>query len=155
MPEEVHFFGVLMRWLHITGAVVAAGGTIFGLLVMLPALRGLEPDVRSDIMESVRKRFSLLFMAGIAALVASGFYNYIAVEIPQHQGQGLYHGLMGAKIALAMVVFFIGSALVGRSKAFEGLRRKRRRWMRRNVTLLLIILVLAAILRSMPEVTAG
>ena len=85
----------------------------------------------------------------------TGFYNFIVKEIPDHKGQGLYHGLMGAKIILAMIVFFVGSALVGRSKAFEGLRRKRRRWMRRNVILLLVILALAAVLRAMPEVAAG
>lgn len=152
MPEEVQFFGVLMRWMHITGAVMTAGGTIFGLFVMLPSLRGLENEVRSDIMESVRKRFLMVFMVGMTALVVSGFYNYIVNEIPDHRGQGLYHGLMGAKIVLAMTVFFVGSVLLGRSKAFEGLRRKRRRWMRRNVILLLVILVLAAILRAMPVV---
>jgi len=155
MPEEVQFFAVFMRWMHITGAVVAAGGSIFGLFVMLPALRGLENEVRSDIMESVRKRFFVLFTVGIAMLLVSGFYNYIVNEIPAHQGQGLYHGLMWAKIVLAMIVFFVGSALVGRSQAFEGLRRKRRRWMRRNVILLLVILVLAAILRAMPDVVAS
>lgn len=155
MPEEVQFFGVLMRWMHITGAVMTAGGTIFGVFVMLPALRGLEKEVRADIMETVRKRFSVVLMFGMVLLLVSGFYNYIVHEIPNHRGQGLYHGLMGAKIILAMAVFFVGSALVGQSKAFEGLRHKRRRWMRRNVILVLVIVALAAVLRAMPEVAAG
>ena len=42
MPEEVQFFSVMMRWIHITGAVVIGGGSIFGFCILLPALRGLE-----------------------------------------------------------------------------------------------------------------
>jgi len=153
--QDIHFFPVLMRWLHVTGAIVVGGGSIFALVVVLPVVRGLEKEVRSELNESMRKRFNMLFTIGITALIVSGFYNYIAIEVPRHHGQVLYHGIIMAKIVLAFVVFFVGSALVGRSAAFEGMRRKRRRWMRRNVVLLLIIVALAAILRAIPPAVGG
>ena len=59
----------------------------------------------------------------------SGFYNYLAVSVPKHQGDRAYHGLMGTKIILAFIVFFLASVLVGRSARFEPLRRDRKKWL--------------------------
>ncbi|MCG8405517.1 MAG: hypothetical protein MI923_10005 [Phycisphaerales bacterium] len=150
---DINVLSVLMRWLHISGAVVAVGGSVFALIALLPAMRGLSDEIRSDLHEAIRKRFAMLFMISVTALLVSGFYNYLLNEIPQHKGDGLYHGLMGAKILLAFVVFFLGSALVGRAAAFEGIRRRRKRWMTVNILLALIIIALAALLRAMPNTT--
>ena len=54
----------------------------------------------------------------ILLFIVSGFYNF-ARAIPGHKGDGLYHALLGTKILLALILFAISSALVGRSKAFE------------------------------------
>ena len=153
--EEISPIAILMRWLHITGAIVAAGGSIFALFAVAPALTGLEDGVRKELHENIRRRFARLFMAAVAALLVSGFYNYVTAEIPKHQGQGLYHGLMGGKIILAFGVFFLGSALLGRAKALEGIRRRRKRWMMLNVFLVLVIVALAAVLGKMSEATSA
>ena len=50
---------------------------------------------------------------GILLFIVSGFYNF-ARAIPGHKGDGLYHALMGTKILLALLLFAISSALVGR-----------------------------------------
>ena len=150
---DINVLSVLMRWLHISGAVVAVGGSVFALIALLPAMRGLSDEIRSDLHEAIRKRFAMLFMISVTALLVSGFYNYLLNEIPQHKGDGLDHSLMGAKILLAFVVFFLGSALVGRAAAFEGIRRRRKRWMTVNILLALIIIALAALLRAMPNTT--
>ncbi len=143
---------VAMRWLHIMGAIVAAGGTIFALAALSPALRGLADDVRADIHERVRRRFAMLLGMSILALLVSGFYNYITVEMPQHKGQGQYHALMGGKILLALAVFFVGSALTGRAKAFEKLRQRRTAWLGLNALLVAIIVAFGAVLGKMPVV---
>ena len=65
---------------------------------------------------------------GIALLLLSGLFNYMQ-QIPKHKGDGLYHALLGTKMLLALVVFFIASALVGRSAAFEKMRQNRATWM--------------------------
>ncbi|MBW3542587.1 MAG: hypothetical protein KY476_20175, partial [Planctomycetes bacterium] len=81
-------------------------------------------------------------MVGIVLFLASGFYNYLVVAVPRVEeiklSKGLYHGLMGLKIILATGVFFLASALVGRSKSLEGFRRNRPRWL--AVTILLAAL---------------
>jgi len=149
--ENISVLDIIMRWLHLIGAIVAIGGSIFALFVLLPSISGLAEDIRSEIYESVRSRFSKLFMFAIAALLISGFYNYLGNEMSNHEGQSAYHILMGIKIMLAMGVFFLGSALLGRSAAFEGIRRKRRRWMVRNILLALLIIAIAAVLAKMPD----
>ncbi len=146
---------LLMRWLHITGAIVAGGGSIFALFALLPAMLSLQDEVRSDLHERIRRRFVVMFMASVVALLVSGFYNYLRNEIPSHQGQGLYHGLMGLKILLAFAVFFLGSALTGRAPAFAGIRAKRKRWLGVNIFLVLVIVALAGILRSIPDTAGG
>lgn len=148
---DISVLGVVMRWLHISGAIVAVGSSIVTLVALLPSMQGLPDETRSSLHESIRKRLAMLFMIGITALLVSGFYNYLLNEIPQHRGDGPYHGLMGVKILMAFVVFFFGSALVGRSAAFEGIRRKRRRWLTVNIVLALIIVAIAAVLRAMPN----
>jgi len=149
--ENISVLDVIMRWLHLIGAIVAVGGSVFALFVLLPSISGLSEEIRSEVYESVRSRFSKLFMFAITALLISGFYNYLGNEMSRHEGQSAYHILMGIKIMLAMGVFFLGSVLLGRSAAFEGIRRKRKRWMVRNILLALLIVALAAVLAKMPD----
>lgn len=145
---------VTMRVLHILGAITAAGGTIFALVAVIPALKPLPDDIRAEVHERVRKRFAMLLGISIALLLGSGFYNYVKVKMGEHQGQSLYNGLMGLKILLALVVFFIGSALTGRAKAFEKLRQNRPKWMLINILLIVVILAIAAVLGKLPVVHA-
>lgn len=76
---------------------------------------------------------------GILLFLISGFYNYLVIARPMHPGDKIYHMLMGIKILLAFVIFFFASALVGRSKAFEGMRRNAKAWQ-------LLMIVLAAVI---------
>jgi uncharacterized membrane protein len=131
---------VISRWLHVTSAIALMGGAIFAVLAVIPALAVLDEETRKQIKTAIRSRWSKVVMIGIALLLATGFYNYLAVTGPAHQGdnKGLYHGLMGGKILIALVVFFLASVMVGRSAKFDGMRRQDRKW-------LSIIILLAAI----------
>jgi len=85
--------------------------------------------------------------AGIVLFLLTGIYNYIVVAIPKHRGDGFYHALMGIKILLAFGVFFLAEALVGRSKAFEGLRQARKTWLLVLVVLAFAIVAISSLLR--------
>ncbi|MFQ5429091.1 MAG: CopD family protein [Phycisphaerae bacterium] len=148
--QDINMLGVVMRMLHITGAIVAAGGSIFALFALLPAASTLSKEDRTRLDENIRRRFGKLFMVAIGALVVSGLYNYIVNEMPAHSGQAIYHALMGVKIILALIVFVLGSALMGRAKVFEGIRARRKRWLGRNVSLVLVIVAIAAVLHAIP-----
>ena len=83
-------------------------------------------------------------MSGVGLLLISGFYNYIRA-IPKHKGDGLYHGLLGTKIILAFGVFFLASALVGRSKSFEPLRQARKKWLTITIVLATLVVLLGGV----------
>lgn len=135
------YVNVLSRWVHVGTAVVLVGGMVFLRFALMPAAESLPEDVHAGLRERIMARWRKFVMIGIALLLISGFYNYIAVAIPAHKGDKLYHPLMGVKILLGFVVFFLGSALAGRSAAFEQLRRNARKWI--VITLVLAGLVIA------------
>ncbi len=115
---------LISRWAHIGCAILLVGGTAFNWLVLMPALRGESPEL----MGRIRDRWKKFVHVGILLFLVSGFYNYIAVTIPQHKGDGLYHMLVGTKILLALVVFFIASALVGKKPGTQKFRDDAKKW---------------------------
>src|SRR5262245_49411182 len=138
---------VLSRWVHVGTAIVVLGGSFFLRVVLMPAAAALpeaeHAALRGRLMTTWRRVVSL----GITLFLLSGLYNYLAVAVPRHRGDGLYHALMGTKILLALVVFFLASALVGRSKTFEGIRRSNRRCLAVAVSLGFVIVAISGYLK--------
>lgn len=132
---------ILSRWVHVGTAIVVVGGSVFMRFVLMPAAEQLPDDQHKALRERVIGTWRKFVMIGILLFLLSGFYNYIAVAIPTHKGQGPYHMLMGIKILLAFVVFFFASALVGRSKGLQPIRDNAKRWL--AVTVLLAFIVVA------------
>ena len=134
---------VLSRILHVGTAIVLVGGSVFLRFVLMPAASSLPDKEHDALRERLLRRWKLFIHIGVTVLLATGFYNYLVVSHPLHQGEGhaLYHALLGTKILLAFVLFFLASAMVGRAKAFENLRTNS------HATLLLMI-VLALIIVS-------
>lgn len=122
------------RIVHVGTVIALVGGTTFMRFVLMPAAASLPDEEHNALRERLLARWKRFVHIGIALLMASGIYNYLQA-IPIHKGDGLYHGLLGTKIILALAVFFIAAALVGRSKVFEGIRAQRARWM----TILLLL----------------
>jgi uncharacterized membrane protein len=119
---------VASRWVHIGTAIVLVGGLVFLRFVLGPAAAQLPEESHAKLKELVMSTWKKFLHGGIALFLLSGFYNYLVVQAPLHKGDKLYHALMGTKILLALVVFFLSSALVGRSKAFAGMRANPRLW---------------------------
>ena len=127
------------RWTHIGTAIVLVGGTCFLRFVLAPAAAQLPDAEHQKLKELVMNTWKKFVHAGITLFLASGFYNYLVVQAPNHKGDKLYHALMGIKILLALGIFFFASALVGRSKSFEGMRKNAKLWQ-------LVIVIFAAII---------
>lgn len=132
--------------------MVAVGGAIFTLFAVMPAVQVIPDDAKGYFHKALLGRFGKLLMFSIGLLLLTGFYNYLVNERVAHKGQAIYHGLMGAKILLALGVFFIASVLTGSSPAFEGLRKKRKRWLTLNVLMALAVVAIGAVLRAIPPV---
>ena len=126
---------VLSRWVHVGTAVVVLGGSTFLRFVLIPAAAALPEAEHEALRGRLMATWKRVIHGGIALFLLSGFYNYVAVAIPKHKGDGLYHALLGTKILLAMAVFALASILVGRSKGTEGLRRNSRRWLAITIAL--------------------
>lgn len=130
---------ILSRWTHIGTAIVLVGGTCFLRFVLGPAAAQLPDAEHAKLKELVMKTWKKFVHVGIALFLVSGFYNYLVVQAPNHKGDKLYHALMGTKIILAFAIFFFASALVGRSKTFDGMRKNAKFWQ-------LMIIVMAAVI---------
>lgn len=143
-----YILAVILRWTHILAAVAAAGGTFFARLALLPSLEQLPESQRQTLHEAVRRRWMKVVMAAIALLLASGLYNFVVIarSLPEEL-KPFYHSVFGVKFLLALMIFFIASALVGRSKAFERMRQRARFWLTLNAALIVLLLLLSGALR--------
>lgn len=139
---DIDVLAVLSRWMHIGTAIVLVGGSCCLRFVVMPVLTGQS----SELQIAIRDRWKKVVHVGIAFFLLSGFYNYIRA-MPLHKGDGLYHGLIGTKIILAFAVFFIASALVGRSEGTRRFRDQSRFWMTVLIALAAVIVAISGVIK--------
>jgi len=144
---------IVLRFLHIAPAVIAGGATIFVRLALLPALSSLPEAERVRLKGEIDRRWRVVVMVCVTLLLVSGIANFVIYQAPVHKGQPLYHALFGVKFLAAMVVFFLASALTGRSEALAGIRANARLWVGVAATLVIAIVLISAVLRSIPHAT--
>ena len=144
---------LVLRWMHIVPAVVAGGATAFAWIALLPAFATLPEADQSRLKETIDRRWRVVVMVCITLLLVSGIANFILYQAPAHKGQSLYHALFGVKFVAAMIVFFLGSALSGRSAAFAPIRANSRFYAGVAAMLVLVILLISGVLRSIPRAT--
>lgn len=136
---------VLLRVLHILGAVVLVGGLFYQRSILSP--------VGVDACFAGRRQVWAKWV-GIATLLllVSGLYNFITIlRTAKATGVPLpptYHALFGVKFLLALLVMFLAAILAGKTAAAERFRQKMGTWLNVAWTASLTILVIAAILRN-------
>lgn len=134
------------RFAHVGTAIALVGGSIFMRFVLMPAANQLPTDAHDHLRAAVLAKWKRFVHGGIALFLLSGFYNYMRL-MGAHKGDKLWHMLVGIKILLAFVVFFVASALVGKSKSFEALRQQRAKWLGIVVLLALVIVAMSSFLK--------
>ncbi len=144
---------VLLRWLHIIPAVIAGGATIFTRIALLPAMATLPEAERARVKETIDRRWRIVVMTCIALLLVSGLANFFLYQAPAHRGQPLYQALFDIKFLAALVVFFLASALSGRTAALAPIRANTRFWVGVAAALVTAILLISGVLRSIPHAT--
>ncbi|MGQ0636467.1 MAG: hypothetical protein ACT4QC_17785 [Planctomycetaceae bacterium] len=139
----------LSRILHVATAIVVVGGTFFVRFVVMPAAtRELSEQDHARLRTAVLAVWRRVVHGGIALFLITGFLNYYRVIAEgSHKGDALYHALLGTKIILALGVFFLASALVGRSPALESFRRDARKWLVVNLLLAGVIVAISGFLK--------
>ncbi|MCI0651913.1 MAG: hypothetical protein L0Z55_08520 [Planctomycetes bacterium] len=139
---------ILVRWVHILAAIAAVGGLLFLRFVHLPAAQeALSEDARARLREEVMRRWRRLVNLGIALLFLTGVYNFLVIGIPKGKVAPYYHMLFGVKFLAAMGVFFIASALVGRSPTFAAMRERPSFWLTVNAALAVLLILISSTLR--------
>ena len=117
---------LLSRWIHVGTAIVLLGGASYIRFILLPAASELPDEHHQRLRELTVARWKRFVHIGIVLLLLTGFYNYFQAS-PAAEFKGRYHMLVGIKILVALLLFFVASALVGRSAAFERMRRNPKR----------------------------
>ena len=144
---------LVLRFLHIAPAVIAGGATIFARIALLPGLGILKEAERLAVKEAIDRRWRVIVMMCITLLLVSGIANFVLYQAPVHKGQSLYHALFGVKFVAALIVFFLASALSGRSSALASIRANSRLWAGVAAMLVIAIVLISAMLRSIPHAT--
>jgi len=142
---------LILRYMHILGAIALMGGTIFMRFALAPTVAKLDPTAKSTIHEQVRGRWSkfvmlaagLLLVSGLTNLVLAGNYDFEPV-LGMAKG---YRRLVEVKFLLALPIFFIASVLSGRSSLAQRMQANARFWMNVNLTLALLMVLIGGLLK--------
>lgn len=133
---------IVSRIVHVATAIVLVGGTVFSAFVLLPSANQLSKESHDLLAAEIKGRWKRYVHLGILLFLVSGFYNYFRA-MGLHKGDGLYHGLIGTKMLLAFAIFFIASALVGRSAKLQSMRDNRGFWLKTMVLMAAVIVAIS------------
>jgi len=141
---------IVARWAHILAAVVVVGGLVFVRLILAPAAQAtLDEDGRSALRRAITARWKPVVWACIALLLVSGFYNFATISLAKAKEAAVYHPLFGIKFLAALVVFFIASVLVGRSKATEKLRARSPSLLAAAIASAVVVILVSGVLKNL------
>jgi len=157
MLEEIvlNIPAIISRWLHLVAVIVAVGGTVFIRLVLHPSAQAaLDDETRGSLRAVIIRRWARFIHVAILIIILSGVYN-IVVVFPTLDQALPYHPLLGVKLLLALALFFVATAITGKSAAFEGMRKQTPRWMTVNIVLAACIVLISNVLKNISSSLGG
>ena len=140
---------LIMRWIHISGAIILIGSPVFIRLFLLPALAGEEPANRDAIIERINKPWRMFLGIVILLQIISGVY-WLLVVINMAAEPPVYQVLLTVKLLAALALFFLLSVLAGRATAFASFRQAAKKWYAGCVLCGMIIVMCAGAMRLVP-----
>jgi len=149
--ESINIVMLLSRWLHLIGAIMLLGGSIFVMFALHPGMKVLDDEARGKLRQSIRTRWGRFVHAGIGLLLLTGSLNFYMLGLPPNVKPMPYHTIFGIKFLLALAVFIFATALMGRSPAFEKIRLHSAKWLRIVVILGVTIVLLSGLLIQIRE----
>ncbi len=141
---------LVLRYMHILGAIALMGGTIFMRFALRPVVVQLPPDVKASVHEQVRSRWSKFVMLATLLILVSGIANlalasrYTFTDKPFGMS---YHMLVGIKFLLALPIFFIAALMTGRTNLAKRIQSNAEFWMNLNLTLALVMVLMGGLLK--------
>jgi uncharacterized membrane protein len=153
--QDIDYATLFLRWIHIVSAMAAIGGAIYVRFAFTPAAETLDAAAQDTVREQTRNRWSKFVHAAIALLLITGGINFVRLAMPPKVEPMPYHGIFGVKFLLSLGVFFIATALVGRSPAFAAMRQKSRTWLNALVLMGVLIVLLSGTLSQVRMGSSG
>jgi uncharacterized membrane protein len=151
MSDPIFPLLLILRYMHILGAITLMGGTIFMRFALRPVVVAMPPDVKAPTHEQVRSRWAKFVMLATLLLLVSGITNLALAgrnEFEPLLGMRKgYHMIVGVKLLLALPIFFIAAILSGRSNLAKRLQTNAELWMNVNLALALVMVLIGGMLR--------
>ena len=145
----MYYLEIALRIMHILGAVLLLGSILFQRFALLPALKELKSEEMADqIRRLLRGRIARITMYSAALLLISGLINTARVSMQFRFPDGDYNLLLAVKLLLALFIFYLASALAGRSESAEKLRANATKWLNVLLAASLLIVVLGAAMKQ-------
>lgn len=151
--QDVNFVLLVSRFLHLSSAMFLVGAAAFMLIGLLPAMKeGLDETAAGRLRGSISKNWGKVVHASIGLLLITGGYNFWILgmqPVAEKQMSAMpYHGIFGVKFLLALIVFVIGTAIVGKSAAFEKMRQDAGKWLKVLLIFALLIVLMSGLLNQ-------
>lgn len=134
-----------VKWVHLISIVTGVGLTLFQYFVLFPVLKRVQ-GVPEELVKALQRRAGMIIGISWIFIWVTGIYN-IVVIVPDVKPN--YHMMLGAKLLLVLVLFFISTALSHPSLAFEGIQRNRAKWVALAAWLGIAVLVVSATMNMM------
>jgi uncharacterized membrane protein len=160
MSDPLFYLLLALRYMHILGAIMLMGGTIFMRFALAPTVLTLEGSTRADFHERIRARWSKFVMLASGLLLVSGLANMMIYTemFGFEMGPVLILGVkmkyamvVGIKFILALPIFFFASLLAGRSETAKKFQAKATFWMNVNLALALVMVLIGGLLKFVPR----
>jgi hypothetical protein len=144
---------LILRYMHILGAIMLMGGTIFMRFGLAPVVAGLDASTKASVHEQVRSRWSKFVMLASGLLLVSGLANLgLASQYEFKPVFGLnYNMVVGIKFLLALPIFLFASFLAGRSATAKKFQANAVTWMNVNLALALVMVLIGGALKFVPR----
>tara|TARA_R110001592_G_scaffold30011_1_gene107938 strand:- start:1147 stop:1701 length:555 start_codon:yes stop_codon:yes gene_type:complete len=141
---------LLMRWLHVFGAIFLLGGTFYLRAVLMPAANeSLDEETHAKLKVGIMGRWRKILPILMLVLIVSGLYNFLAVTRFAHDGQPQYHMLFGIKFLLAFAVFGLASMLSGTKSISQKLQKNAKLWLGITLAMGIAIVMIAGYMKMM------
>lgn len=147
--QDLNYVLLVSRFLHLSSAMFLVGAAAFMLIGLLPAMKeGLNESAAGRLRESISKNWGKVVHASIGLLLITGGYNFWVLVLEPKVKPMPYHAIFLFKFLFALIVFVIGTAIVGKSPAFEKMRQDAGKWLKVLLTFALLIVLLSGLLNQ-------
>jgi uncharacterized membrane protein len=153
MADPLFYLLLVLRYMHILGAIMLMGGTIFMRFALAPTVLTLEGSTRADFHDRIRARWSKFVMLASGLLLVSGLANMMLFTSSRYQMSPVpvlgasYGMIVGIKFLLALPIFLFASFLAGRSATAKKFQANAPFWMNVNLALALVMVLIGGLLK--------